>query len=87
MARLNVLCELCLPLVKVGGVFLAMKGAAAREEADEAAAAAEALGGRIEAIREYPLGDTVHRVVCIRKVRPTPARYPRRYAKIKQQPL
>ena len=87
VARLNVLSELCLPLVKVGGVFLAMKGAAAKEETDEAARAVSILGGRIEGIREYPLGDAVHRVVVIRKEKPTPAKYPRRFAKIKQQPL
>ena len=87
VARLNVLAELCLPLVKVGGRFLAMKGAAAKEETDEAARAISILGGRIEGIHEYPLGDTVHRVVVIRKEKPTPPKYPRRYAKIKQQPL
>lgn len=87
VARLNILCELCLPLVKVGGRFLAMKGAAAKEETDEAARAISILGGRIEGIHEYPLGDTVHRVVVIRKEKPTPPKYPRRYAKIKQQPL
>ena len=87
VARLNVLSELCLPLVKVGGQFLAMKGAAAKEETDEAARAISILGGRIEGIHEYPLGDAVHRVVVIRKEKPTPPKYPRRYAKIKQQPL
>ena len=87
VARLNVLAELCLPLVKVGGRFLAMKGAAAKEETDEAARAVSILGGRIEVIFEYPLGDTVHRVVVIRKEKPTPPKYPRRFAKIKQQPL
>lgn len=87
VARLNVLAELCLPLVKVGGRFLAMKGAAAKEETDEAARAISILGGRIEGIHEYPLGDAVHRVVVIRKEKSTPPKYPRRYAKIKQQPL
>ena len=87
VARLNLLAELCLPLVKVGGQFLAMKGAAAKEETDEAARAISILGGRIEGIHEYPLGDAVHRVVVIRKEKPTPPKYPRRYAKIKQQPL
>lgn len=87
VARLNVLAELCLPLVKVGGQFLAMKGAAAKEETDEAARAISILGGRIEGIHEYPLGDAVHRVVVIRKEKPTPPKYPRRFAKIKQQPL
>lgn len=54
VARLNVLAELCLPYVKVGGQFLAMKGAMAQEEADEAASAIRRLGGQIERIAEYP---------------------------------
>ena len=87
VARLNMLCELCLPFVKVGGAFLAMKGAAADDEAKEAANAIRLLGGKIERIAEYPIADTMHRVVIIRKLRPTPAKYPRRFAKIKQQPL
>lgn len=87
VARLNMLCELCLPFVKVGGAFLAMKGAAADDEAKEAANAIRLLGGKIERIAEYPIADTMHRVVIIRKLRPTPVKYPRRFAKIKQQPL
>lgn len=87
VARLNVLCELCLPYVRVGGSFLAMKGPAAADELAEAEKAIRILGGRLREIAEYPLGDAVHRVVVIDKTRPTPAKYPRRYAKIKQQPL
>ena len=87
VARLNVLCELCLPYVRVGGSFLAMKGPAAADELAEAEKAIRILGGRLRKIAEYPLGDAVHRVVVIDKVQKTPAKYPRRYAKIKQQPL
>ena len=87
VARLNVLCELCLPYVRVGGRFLAMKGAMAADEAQEAAGAIRQLGGRMERVAEYPVGDAVHRVVVIEKLRPTPPQYPRRYQKIKQQPL
>ena len=87
VARLNVLCELCLPYVRVGGSFLAMKGPAAADELAEAEKAIRILGGRLREIAEYPLGDAVHRVVVIDKVQKTPAKYPRRYAKIKQQPL
>lgn len=87
VARLNVLCELCLPYVKVGGCFLALKGAMAQEEADEAKTAIQTLGGRIREIYEYPVLDAVHRIVIIEKVRPTPAQYPRQFAKIKQKPL
>lgn len=87
VARLNVLAELCLPYVKVGGQFLAMKGAMAQEEADEAASAICRLGGTIERIAEYPIGDAVHRVVIVRKIAPTPKSYPRPFAKIKKAPL
>lgn len=87
VARLNVLAELCLPFVKVGGYFLAMKGAAAEEELEEARHALSVLGGKAERMEEYEIDGAMHRVVLIRKERPTPAAYPRRFAKIKQQPL
>ena len=87
VARLNVLAELCLPYVKLGGKFLALKGAMAQEEADEAKAAIKALGGEIKEIYEYPVLDAVHRIVIIEKVRYTPKQYPRAFAKIKQKPL
>ena len=87
VARLNLLSELCLPYVKVGGKFLALKGAMAQEEANEARKAIETLGGRITGIWEYPVGDAVHRIVAVEKVRPTPKAYPRKFAKIKQNPL
>ena len=87
VARLNVLSELCLPYVKLGGYFLALKGAMAQEEADEAKAAIKTLGGEIKEIFEYPVLDAVHRIVVIEKVRYTPGQYPRAFAKIKQRPL
>ena len=87
VARLNILSELCLPYVKVGGKFLALKGAMAQAEADEAKTAIEALGGRLSEIREYPVGEATHRIVVVEKVRLTPKAYPRKFAKIKQQPL
>ena len=87
VARLNVLAELCLPFVKVGGCFLAMKGSAAQQELDEAKHAINILGGKTEKIAEYQIGEAVHRVVVIRKIKQTPTQYPRRFAKIKQQPL
>ena len=87
VARLNILCELCLPYVKVGGKFLALKGAMTREEVDEAKNAITALGGKVAEIREFPIADAVHRIVVIEKVKPTPKQYPRKFAKIKQSPL
>ena len=87
VARLNILLELTAPFVKVGGYVLAMKGAAAREELAEAKNAVARLGLQIEKIQEFPMGDTAHGVVVLKKVKPTPPQYPRRYAKIKQSPL
>ena len=87
VARLNVLAELCLPYVKVGGCFLALKGAMTEEEVEQAQKAITLLGGRVERIFEYPVADAVHRIVVIRKVKATPPQYPRKFAKIKQSPL
>lgn len=87
VARLNVLAELCLPYVRVGGKFIAMKGLLAQEELDEARRGIEKLGGHVVGIYEYPVADTVHRAVIVKKVRPTPAQYPRAFAKIKKSPL
>ena len=87
VARLNLLCELCLPLVKPGGVFLSMKGQDAEEELREAEQAIKILGGKVETVYEYTVEDAVHRVIVIRKTKPTPPRYPRQFAKIKKQPL
>ena len=87
VARLNILCELCLPYVKVGGKFLALQGAMTHEEVDEAQTAIATLGGKVAGIYEYPVADAVHRIVIIEKVRPPPTPYPRKFAKIKQSPL
>ena len=87
VARLNILLELTAPFVKVGGLVLAMKGAAAQEELNEAKNAVSRLGLRVEKCVQFPLEETAHTVIVFRKVAPTPAQYPRRYAKIKQSPL
>ena len=89
VGRLNILSELCLPLVKPGGCFLAMKALDSDLEISEAAGAIRQLGGTVEAIRDYPIPGTgtVRRAVIIREEKPTPRQFPRRYAKIKQSPL
>ena len=87
VARLNILLELTAPFVKVGGAVLAMKGAAAREELAEAKNAIAKLGLKLETVADYPMDGTAHSVIVLRKVKPTPPQYPRRYAKIKQSPL
>ena len=89
VAALPVLCELCLPLVKVGGAFLAMKSRHSQEETDQAGRAISLLGGKLERVTDYsiPTTDITHRLLTIRKVSPTPKKYPRRFAQIKKQPL
>ena len=87
VARLNILLELTAPYVRVGGAVLALKGAAAREELEEAKNAVRKLGLKVEAVKEFPVDGAMHAVIVLRKVAPTPPQYPRRYAKIKQAPL
>ena len=87
VAELRVLAELCLPFVKVGGWFLAMKGTDCGEELAQALPVIEALGGRAAEPFDYaiPHTEVVHRVVRIEKVGPTPSQYPRRWAKIQKE--
>lgn len=87
VARLNILLELTAPYVKVGGAVLAMKGAAAREELAECGNAIKKLGLQLESVKEFPIDGASHAVIVLRKVKPTPPQYPRRFAKIKQAPL
>jgi len=89
VANLQLLSELCLPLVKVDGYFLAMKSVDSEEELNGAKTAIKLLGGRIEKVEDYtiPGTDVTHRLVFIRKIAETPKKYPRAFAKIKKNPL
>ena len=87
VARLNILLELTAPYVKVGGAVLAMKGAAAEEELAQCGNAISRLGLKLEKIHHFPIDGASHAVIVLRKIKPTPPQYPRRYAKIKQNPL
>ena len=89
VARLNLLCELCLPFVRVGGLFLAMKGPDCEEEASAAANAAGQLGARIRGVEKYtvPGTEVSHAVVVIEKLAPTPEQFPRRWARMQKKPL
>lgn len=89
VARLNLLCELCLPYVKKGGAFIAMKGSDLEEELAEAKHCIRSLGGQVEKKVDYtiPGTDVTHCALIIRKVADTPAKYPRRWAQIKKNPL
>lgn len=87
VARLNILLELTAPFVKVGGAVLALKGSAAQEELEEAKNAIRQLGLKLEKVHKFPIDGADHCVIVLRKIAPTPARFPRRYAKIKSTPL
>jgi len=89
VANLRMLSELCLPLVKVGGWFLAMKSVDSEAEINEAKTAIKLLGGQIEAVKDYAIPGTEvsHRLVLIKKVGKTEKKYPRAFAKIKKNPL
>ena len=88
VAALNVLCEYCLPFVKVGGVFLAMKAAKAQEEIADAKNAIKTLGGKIVAEKSFSLSDGGERtIVVIKKISQVPPKYPRVSAQIAKKPL
>lgn len=89
VARMSVLCELCLPFLKVGGVFVAMKGPDCAQEVSEAENAIKLLGGEIRETKLYPIPgtDITHAAVIIEKVKATHPKYPRKWAQIKKQPL
>ena len=89
VAQLNVLSELCLPFVKVGGRFLAMKSDNCQEEVERAGRAIAKLGGQLRPIAQYQIPGTeiTRRVVVVEKIRPTPKGYPRRFSRMKKAPL
>lgn len=91
VARLNILSELCLPLLKVGGKFIAMKSLTTKEELDEAKSAIALVGGEVEAVDSYTLTngeETLERtIVVIKKVSKTPIKYPRNNSQIAKKPL
>ena len=89
VANLSVLCELCLPLVKTGGYFLAMKSVDSDAELKDAERAIRTLCGRVERSADYriPGTEVIHRVIFIKKEAETPKKYPRAFAKIKKNPL
>lgn len=86
VARLNTLCEYCMPYVRVGGRFIAYKGDAA-EEAEEAKRAVKVLGGEIEKLDAFELNGEKRTLVVIRKVAHTPPKYPRGQGRERKSPI
>lgn len=88
VAALNLLCEYCLPFIKVGGVFAAMKSAKADEEIALAKNALKTLGGKIVDKKTFTLSDGGERtIILIKKVSQIPPKYPRPSAQIAKKPL
>lgn len=88
VSNLRDLSEYCLPFVKVGGKFISMKSAKTDEEIKDAKEAIKVLGGEIEKINSFELADCGERtLVFIKKVCPTPTKYPRNYSQIVKNPI
>ncbi len=87
VANLRLLSELCLPFVKINGYFLAMKGPNYKEELKQSSNAINLLGGKPKAIVEYQIDDMSRTIIKIQKVKKTPNKYPRKFSKIKSNPL
>ena len=91
VARLNVLCELCIPLLYIGGKFIAMKSLTTEEELREAENAVALVGGEVKSVNRYTLTDgkeTLERtIIVIEKVKSTHQKYPRNNSQIAKKPL
>jgi 16S rRNA (guanine527-N7)-methyltransferase len=88
VASLPVLLEYCLPMVKIDGIFIAMKGSCS-EEIAASGKALEILGAKIEEVIEFtlPHSDMKRNIIIIRKLRQTPTKYPRKAGKPSKEPL
>lgn len=89
VARMSVLSELCLPFVKKGGLFIAMKGAQAQKELEEGKAAMELMGGELQSVNTFilPEDDGERSIITIKKTRKTPKKYPRRAGQPNKEPI
>ncbi|CAI9394320.1 Ribosomal RNA small subunit methyltransferase G [Bacillus sp. T2.9-1] len=89
VARLSVLSELCLPLAKVGGTFVAMKAASAKEEIEAGKKAVSLLGGKIQATHSFllPVEESERNIIIMEKEKPTPKKYPRKPGTPNKEPI
>lgn len=87
VASLNILCELCLPLIKIGGFFYAMKGPKAQEELKEAQNAIAELSCQYVEEEKFEINDSTRIIIKIQKKGNTPKKYPRNFGQIKKRPL
>lgn len=87
VANMTTLSELCLPFVKVGGIFIALKGPKADEELDEAKSAIKILGGKIIDVERFDLSGNERANIIVKKIHPTNRKYPRGKNLPKNKPL
>ena len=88
VANLSELCEYCLPFVRINGKFIALKGSSGREELNDAKNAMKILGGELELLKKYTLPNGDGRtLIVIKKIAPTPEKYPRNKGQMKKKPL
>ncbi len=89
VANMRALSEWCLPLVRPGGYFLALKGPLAEEELADAKRAVKILGGSVEEVKSVsiPYTELDHKIVIIKKTRPTPRQFPRKGGKSTAVPI
>lgn len=89
VANMTLLTELCMPFVKVGGYFVAMKGPGADAEIEDANAAIAMLGGKLEQVIEVSIeeSDLKHNLVIVKKIKPTPQQFPRKSGAAAKKPL
>ncbi|MED4015728.1 16S rRNA (guanine(527)-N(7))-methyltransferase RsmG [Sutcliffiella cohnii] len=89
VARLSVLSELCLPLVKENGYFIPMKAASVTEEIDKGKKALTILGGKIEKVHSFqlPIEESERNILIIKKFKTTPKKYPRKPGTPNRTPL
>ena len=89
VARLSVLAEYCIPLVKKGGYVIALKGSKYKEEIEEAEKAVSLLGGKVMSVKEVSLPglDDGRAIIVIKKIKDTPAAYPRKAGMPGKKPL
>ncbi|MBE6031089.1 MAG: 16S rRNA (guanine(527)-N(7))-methyltransferase RsmG [Clostridiales bacterium] len=89
VANMSTLSEYCLPFIGIGGYFLAYKGPDCEEELNEAKNAIKILGGKIEDVREAEISDfgLSHKIVYVKKIKETPAKYPRKAGTPSKDPL
>ena len=88
VSELRIISELCLPFIKIGGKFIALKGAKAQEEINLSLNAIKILGGKIANTESFTLPSGGERnVISIKKISQTPTKYPRNFSQISKHPL